>query len=137
MPSSRKRTAAPSLAVQAAELAFAVPQVVGHRVARMAMAGPSLSPRDRKEFSLMVAEKHSAFAASWNAMASQAVLAQQALAASCLQSFAAAAAGRQPMTGGLGEQWHAAALGVLGKGLAPVHRVAVANSKRLAKTRLR
>jgi hypothetical protein len=32
---------------------------------------------------------------------------------------------------------HDAALAVLGKGLAPVHRRAVANAKRLARTRLR
>jgi hypothetical protein len=34
-------------------------------------------------------------------------------------------------------QWHKAALGVLGKGLTPVHRKAVANAKRLARTKLR
>jgi hypothetical protein len=34
-------------------------------------------------------------------------------------------------------QVHGATLGVLGKGLAPVHRKAVANAKRLARTKLR
>ena len=49
-----------SLAMQSAQLAVAVPQVVAHRVTRMAIAGPKLSQRDRKEFALMVAEKESA-----------------------------------------------------------------------------
>jgi len=34
-------------------------------------------------------------------------------------------------------QMQNAALGVLGEGMAPVHRKAVANARRLAKTRLR
>jgi hypothetical protein len=45
----------------------------------MALAGPTLSERDRAEFRLMGAEKTAAFAASWNAMALQAFRAQQAL----------------------------------------------------------
>jgi hypothetical protein len=36
-----------------------------------------------------------------------------------------------------GSQLHSAACDVLGKGLGPVHRRAVTNAKRLAKTRLR
>jgi hypothetical protein len=66
------------LAVKAAELAFAVPQVVAHRVARMAIAGPKPSARDRKEFARMVAEQNAAFGESFNAMAAQAVRADQA-----------------------------------------------------------
>jgi hypothetical protein len=34
-------------------------------------------------------------------------------------------------------QVQSAALGVLGKGLAPIHRKAVANARRLARTKLR
>ena len=49
MPSHHKRKTM-SLIIKAAELAFAVPQVVAHRVTRMAIAGPSLSERDQKEF---------------------------------------------------------------------------------------
>jgi hypothetical protein len=75
------------LAIKAAELAFAVPQVVAHRVTRMALASPKLSPRDRKEFERMVAEKNTAFGESWRAMATQAAVANQALAASFFQSL--------------------------------------------------
>ena len=79
MPSRRMRRTS-SLAAKTAELAFAIPQVVAHRMTRMAMAGPSLSDRDRKEFQLMSAEKTAAFTESWNAMNMQAIRANQALA---------------------------------------------------------
>ena len=136
MPSRRKRVS-PSLAWKAAELAVAVPQVVAHRVTRMALAGPKLSPRDRKEFERMVAEKNAAFAASWTAMARQAALAQQSLATAWMTSFLAAGQGRKNSAAASARQWHNAALGVLGRGLDPVHRKAVANARRLARTKLR
>ncbi len=94
------------VAVQAAEMAFAVPQVVAHRLARMAIAGANPSARDRKEFSGMVAEKQLAFTQSWQAMAA---------------------------AGACWAPW----LTVLAHGMAPVHGKAVANAKRLARTRLR
>jgi hypothetical protein len=136
MPSRRRRTTQ-SLATQAAELAIAVPQVVAHRVARMALSGPRPSPRDRKEFERMVAEKNTAFGESWRAMAAQAASANQALAASFFQSFLLIARGKQPSAMATARQLHKAALGVMGKGLAPVHRKAVANAKRLSRTKLR
>jgi hypothetical protein len=134
---TRRRSATRSLATKAAELAFAVPQVVAHRVARMALSGPTLSPRDRKEFELMVAEKNTAFGESWSAMAAQAALANQALAASFFRSFLSVAGGNRPSAAASAAELHKAALGVLGKGLAPVHRKAMANAKRLARTKLR
>src|SRR4051812_2826298 len=85
-----------SLATQAAELALAVPQVVAHRVTRMALSSPKPSPRDRKEFERMFTEKNTAFAESWRAMAAQAALANQALAASFFYSFLFAARGKRP-----------------------------------------
>src|SRR5215207_3529740 len=126
-----------SLAVRTAELAVAVPQVVAHRVTRMALAGPVLSARDRREFARMVAEKNAAFGEAWQAMAMQAAVANQALAASTLRAFVALAAGRRPRVATSAAQLHRAALGVLGKGLAPVHRKATANARRLARTKLR
>jgi hypothetical protein len=134
---TRRTRKTPSLAVQATELAIAVPQVVAHRLTRMALAGPLLSARDRKEFHGMVAEKNRAFVESWTAMAAQATIANQALAASYFQSFLAVAQGRQPSAIGAAVALQNAALGVLGKGLAPVHRKATANATRLARTRLR
>ena len=136
MPLPRKRRTR-SLAVQTAELAVAVPQVVAHRMTRMALAGPKLSARDRKEFALMLAEKNAAFGQAWQAMAAQALLANQALGASYVRALLAAAQGRKLPPATAAAQWHRAALGVLGKGLEPVHRKAVANARRLARTKLR
>lgn len=126
-----------SLAVKMAELAFAAPQVVAHRVTRMAIAGPLLSPRDRKEFKRMSAEKTEAFAESWNAMAMQALRANQALAASFLRPFWSPLPRSLPSAGAVTARLQGAALDVLGKGLSPVHRKAVANAKRLGRTKLR
>lgn len=134
---TRKTRGTHSLAKKAAELAFAVPQVVAHRVTRMALSGPKLSLRDRKEFERMVAEKNAAFGESWDAMAAQAAVANQQLAASFFRSFLAVSQGRKPSAATSAAQLQKAALGVLGKGFAPVHRKAVANAKRLARTKLR
>jgi len=134
---SRRTRAKSSLAQQAAELALAVPQVVAHRMTRMALAGPHPSPRDRKEFARMVAEKNDAFGEAWQAMALHGARAQQALGASLFASFLAIARGRRPSPARSVAQLQHAALGALGKGLAPVHRKAVANARRLARTKLR
>jgi len=136
MPARRSRNSL-SVATKAAELALAVPQVVAHRVTRMAIAGPSPSKRDRKEFVLMVAEKNAAFHESWNAMAAQAFRANQALAATFIQSMWSPSIRRKPSANAVATQFQSAALGILGKGLGPVHRKAVANAKRLARTKLR
>lgn len=126
-----------SLLAKSAELAFAVPQVVAHRVTRMALAGPAVSARDRKEFQRMGAEKAAAFGESWQAMTLQAMRANQALALSFARSFWSASPRGMLDSGRAVAQLQGAALGVLGKGMAPVHRKAVANAKRLARTRLR
>jgi hypothetical protein len=85
--SARPKRKTKSLTTKAVELAVATPQVVAHRVTRMAVAGATLSERDRKEFNLMVAEKKTAFAEAWQAMATQTVRANQTLAASFLRSM--------------------------------------------------
>ena len=126
-----------SITIKAAELAVAVPQVIAHRVARMAIAGPTLSERDRKEFDLMVAEKKTAFTEAWQAMAAHTVRANQTFAASFFRSiWSPTGWGKAPVEN-IAAQLHGAALGILDKGMAPVHRKAVANAKRLARTRLR
>lgn len=134
---NRARRPSKSTSTKLAELAVAVPQVVGHRVARMALAGPVLSARDRKEFDRMVAEKGVAFQDAYKAMLVQSTRANQALASAVFQSFWAPAARGRPTVAKATSQFQQAALGVLGKGLGPVHRKAVANAKRLAKTKLR
>jgi hypothetical protein len=132
---TRRRRKSKSLAAQAIELGVAVPQVVALRAARMAAAGVSPSARDRKEFYRMGAEKIAAVNEAWNAMAVQAFRANQKLALSFFQSlwfpwtrtnFSAKPASRRLSSVGLD---------VLGKGMVPIRRRAVANAKRLSRTR--
>ena len=94
----------------------------------MAIAGPSVSERDRKEFERMGTEKMAAFCESWNAMAMQALRANHALASSFLRLFWSPWLRGKPSASAAAAQLHNAALDVLGKGMAPVHRKAVANA---------
>jgi hypothetical protein len=122
---------------QAVELACAVPQVVAHRVTRMAVAGPTPSARDRKEFQRMGTEKTAAFGESWNAMTVQALRANQALAASFFRACWSPWLKGGPSASAVAAQMQNATLGVLSKGMAPVHRKAVANAKRLTRAKSR
>jgi hypothetical protein len=121
-----------------AELAVAAPAVVAHRLTRMALAGPVMSERDRREFSLMTQEKAAAFGLSWTAMASAAWKANQTLGFSFVRAaWAPWLGGRTPTAATLAAQWQTAALGVLSAGVKPVHRRATQNAKRLARIALR
>ena len=135
---SYRRTRKPmQLAAQAAELAVAVPQVITHRVTRMAIAGPSPSARDRKEFHRMGTEKVTAFNEVWNAMTLHAFRANQQLALSFMQSLWFPWASPKTSFRKASKQLSNAALGIAGKSMAPAHRRAVANAKRLGRTKLR
>jgi len=134
---NRRTRKSKSLAVKSVELAVAVPQVVAHRVTRMALAGPTPSDRDRTEFDMMVNEKHAAFAQAWGNVAWHAFRANQVLTASLLRSFFTPFSPKWPSVISAAAQVQNATMGVLGKGLAPIHRTAVSNAKRLAKTKLR
>jgi hypothetical protein len=137
MPTKKNRRNR-STAAKLGELGMAVPQVVAHRVARMALAGPAPSARDRAEFTRMVQEKQLAFAQSWLAMAQEGMRVQQSLLASWVASFSPLA-----LASPLAHQRQRAAqvrhglARVASAGLGPVHRKAVANARRLARTRLR
>lgn len=125
-----------ALVRQVAELAFATPQVVAHRMARMALAGALPSVRDRTEFQRMGNEKVVAFASSWQAMALQACLANQQLALSFMTPWWLPGARAMPSATAVAQQMAAAGLGIVHKGLMPVHRSATANARRLGRTRL-
>jgi hypothetical protein len=129
---NRRRTR--NLTTQMSELALAAPQVVVHRLTRMALSGAQPSARDQREFALMSKEKQAAFQESWMAMGMQAWRVQQQMAMSFWQAaWLPGAKARAPTA----TQWQNAMLGVLGQGLQPVHRRAVANAKRLGRTKLR
>jgi hypothetical protein len=132
---SRRRRRSHSLAAQCIDLGFAVPQVLAHRMIRLAFAGSSPSRRDRMEFYLMGAEKVTAFYESWTAMASEMLRAN-------LEAWLSAAqyvwphflvAGRSSPAAATNFQ--DAALAVLGEGVGPIHRRALANAKRLSRGR--
>ena len=132
---TRRTRKSKSLTVKSMEVALSVPQVVAHRVTRMALAGPTLSDRDRKEFQMMANEKYVAFAQAWSAMAMQVFRANQTFTASMFHYIFSFFSYR-PSAASAAAQLQNAAIGVLGKGLAPIHRKAVSNARRLAKTKL-
>ena len=127
------------LAQQSLGLSLSVPLVVAHRVARMAQAGARPSTRDRREFTLMGAEKAAAFYESWAAMGNAALRAQQSLWLTMMRNAAmvpwgaARPASVMPTTAALTQH----ALRVMSQGLAPVHRRATANAKRLGRVKAR
>jgi len=125
----RTRTLSPAVSVKLGELALAAPQVVAHRLARLALAGPHPSARDRAEFARMVREKQLAFAQSWLAMWAEGLRVQQGL---WLAWARAPAPGRRAAA-----RWVADGLRIGARGLSPVHAKAVANARRLSRTRLR
>ena len=125
-----------SLTIKSMELALSGSQVFAHRVTRMTLAGPHLSDRDRKEFQIMVHEKHAAFAEAWSDMVMHAFRTNQAFTASMVHFFFTPFS-CAPAAAFAAAHLQNAAIGVLDKGLAPIHRKAVSNARRLAKTKLR
>jgi hypothetical protein len=110
MPTHRRQAAA--LAARTSELWFAAPQVVAMRLARMAQHGMQPDARDQAEMLRMGSEKIAAFSQGWVAM---------------WMAFWTFPLRMTP----------ARAMTVAAAGLAPVHRTAVANAKRLSGQRPR
>jgi hypothetical protein len=104
-------------------------------MARLATSGPQLSARDRKEFELMGAEKISVFMESWSAMALQTLRVQQTLGIGLLRSWCSPWSPANHPSHSTA-QLQNAALDVLSHAIAPMHRSATANAKRLARTKL-
>ena len=125
-----------STVLKVAELAYAVPQVVAHRVTRMALAKPNLSARDRKEFKGMVAEKEAAFLQSWQSMFLEGMRINQKIAADVTKSVWNPASLKKITPLNLAAKANKAALKIVSSGLGPIHRKATANAKRLARTKL-
>jgi hypothetical protein len=134
---TRRKRKSKSLAAQTFELGMAAPQVIAHRVARMASAGASSSARDHAEFHRMGIEKIAAMNEAWTAMAAQAFLENQKFALRFMQSLWFPWMRPSPDVKSVSRQLNQAALGILGKGMAPVRRRAVANAKRLGRSRPR
>lgn len=125
----RRRNPSQRLAAQAVELAFAAPQVVMHRVARMANAGSTPSAHDRREFTRMGSEKVLAFYQSGAAFWSQVLRMQLQWSQSLLAMGWGLAFGARPR--GRPRAAAEAAARLVSAGLAPLHVTAVANARRL------
>ena len=119
---ARRKPSTKRLSRQVTELAWAAPQVVAQRGVRMARAGLWPTTRDQAEYMRMGSEKVEAFHQSWSGMWMAGWQAWWELTMAMAQS---------PMT--LPNQAGRAAVGVLTAGMAPVHRRAVANARRLGR----
>jgi hypothetical protein len=140
MNASSRRKAA-RIRTQASQMMLAAPHVVVHRLGRFARAGPRPSLTDQREFHRMSLEKVVAFGEAWQAMTLQMLKSNQELASSMMRSWwptAAARRGVAPQTlAQTAGAWQNAALDILSQGIRPVHRRAVANAKRLSRSKTR
>jgi hypothetical protein len=122
---ARRRNNPFSSAIKSTEVMAAIPQVVGHRLARMASAQFPMNARDRDEFLRMALEKPQAFAEAWQAMAAGMFDVQRAFMVSFF--------GGKPYS----TRSQKAQLRLIERTLNPIHRKVTANARRLAKTKLR
>jgi hypothetical protein len=148
-----------SVAFKTSEMLLASAQVIGHRTARMASAGPLPNARDRKEFTLMGQEKVEAIAGSACAVTFRMIAINQQLAAMAfkqavgtstgLLALAASASPAQSnkrqaklLRGALAHSMSSAShlaasmAGLAQQGLEPIHSRATGNAKRLRKIKL-
>jgi hypothetical protein len=128
MAPRRQRKPVQRLAAQSVELAWAAPQVVMHRLARMASAGGSPSARDRREFSRMGSEKVLAFYQSGAAFWVQLLRLQIQWSQSLMAMGWAMAFGVRPRAS---SRAASDAARLAAAALAPLHVTAVANARRL------
>jgi len=134
------------------ELWAAVPEVIWHRAARLATAGPVPSLQDRQEFQRMGQEKVAAFTESIFAMAAETLRWNFDTAPRLMSSFWHHGSSwpfmltfpwRRALPPGLSMPAVSAtgmtkrAGRVIEKGLAPVHRRATANARRLRRAKRR
>ena len=134
MTKRRRRQSHP--AIQAVEMAWAVPQVVAHRLARLSLAAAVPSTRDRDEFLLMGHEKAEAITESWSAVAVEmyrAWLGMWSSPAFWAMPGGSARRGKRPVA----SHYQRAALAMMAAATAPMHRRAVANARRLSRVPLR
>jgi hypothetical protein len=121
----RRTRSQTALALKAAEVAWAAPQVITQRLSRMAVAGARPTAADKREMHRMGAEKSAAFFESWAAMGFEALRWQQKMVMS-MMTPAWLGGGRAPNA-------QRTLLSMMGQGLAPVHRRVTANARRLRK----
>lgn len=144
------------LMLQTGEMMSASAQVIGHRTARMAMAGPAPSQRDRNEFNLMSQEKIEAITESAHAMAIRMMSLHQESARLAIQQMLSGAASLMSVASSSSlhqsghrqsklahdamlnsaeavSQFNNSLADIAQTGLQPIHARATANAKRLKK----
>ena len=135
---SASRRAAAQAQQKALDLSIAAPQVVAHRLTRMALAGPVPNARDQKEFTGMVLEKQLAFAQSWWGAWNAAMQAPWTMAWSTWQTALSGGMLSNSPWGmwKMAERSWAPAAQVVNAALTPIERKASSNARRLAHTPL-
>lgn len=135
MATRRSRgTPAMLLPMKAAELAIAAPQVIARRLTQMAVAGANPTARDQREFKQMGAEKVVAFSEAAMAMGASALRSQQAFATAMLRNAWMPWLYANPLQPKRASKTlFDDSVRMMSMGLAPIHRKAVANAKRLNK----
>lgn len=135
---SASRRAASQAQRKMIDLSVAAPQVVAHRLTRMALAGPVPNARDQKEFTGMVLEKQLAFAQAWWAAWNAALQGPWGMAWSTWQTaLSGGMLGSSPWTmWKLAERSSAPMAQVVNAALTPIERKASSNARRLAHTPL-
>jgi hypothetical protein len=118
------------------ELAIDTPQVIAHRLERLAEAEVPLSARDQKEFRRMGSEKVAAFSESWLRMAMEIGKIQQQWMWRWASSWPTMFLGWGKNANAFSQlasptQMVQAGTDIFKAGLLPVHRTAHANAKRL------
>ena len=142
-----------AIGARTVELMLASSQVIAHRTQRMALAGPTPSLRDQKEFALMAQEKIDVGARSMTAMTTHLLsvgqllgvqLVAQALKTSAAmlslansrtlrQSLARQAALARTMQSRSAQTLSADVGRLVDKGMKPFHAAAVSNARRLTR----
>lgn len=135
---SASRRAASQAQRKMIDLSVATPQVVAHRLTRMALAGPVPNARDQKEFTGMVLEKQLAFAQAWWAAWNAALQGPWGMAWSTWQTaLSGGMLGSSPWAmWKLAERSSAPMAQVVNAALTPIERKASSNARRLAHTPL-
>ena len=100
----------------------------------MALAGSTPSTSGRREFTKMASEKQAAFSQAWIAMATEAFRANQSIATLLFSGSLFPHSRAKATPARISRKMQSAANSIVSKGLAPVHRTAVANAKRHAST---
>jgi len=122
------------LARDAASIALTAPQVVAHRLARMALAAHVPDGRDTREFVRMGAEKLAAFHESWRAMLMESWRIQQEMGFAVLSAMWRPWSAFEPRRA---RALQRATARILAAGIVPVRKRTVANARRLGNAKRR